>query len=359
MRILHVITDLNTGGAEKLLVDLLPILKERGDVELALFVGTRTPFFDVLERTGIKIHVFANSGSVYNPVSIIKLAKLARLFDIVHTHNTAPQLYGAIASLFCNTKFCTTEHTTTNHHRVWWFKPVERWMYGRYNHVVCISEATYENMKAVAGPNIPEATVISNGIDIESYQRAVPASRGDINTDAKNKVLLMIGRLSYQKDQATIIRAMALLPSDVDLWLVGDGETHDELQKLAMECSVTDRVHFLGTRTDVANLLKACDIVIQSSHIEGFGLAAVEGMAAGKPVIASDVRGLAQVVDGAGILFPHADVGILAREVMHLLSDQFYYDTVSARCVDRACLYDIHRMATEYEKVYERMVAEH
>ena len=154
----------------------------------------------------------------------------------------------------------------------------------------------------------------------------------------------MVGRYSYQKDQATVIRAMAMLPSDVELWLAGYGETHEKLQLLADELHVSDRVHLLGMRTDAPNLLKACDVVIQSSHIEGFGLAAVEGMAAGKPVVASNVQGLAQVVEGAGILFPHEDEKALAGTVQQLLNNPAFYSNIADKCRKRAASFDITSM---------------
>mgnify|MGYP000519546989 CR=1 FL=1 len=358
MRILHVITDLNTGGAEKLMVDLLPRMNTSGcEVEICLFNGTSTPFLQQIKDAGIKIYIFGEKPNYYSPKYLWKLIKLAKRFNIVHTHNTSPQLFGAFASLWCKAKFCTTEHTTMSHHRVWWFEPMERWMYSRYAHVMCISEATLQNMRAVAGKKVPNATIIPNGIDLSIYKNTIPVDRSSINTYSNSKVLLMVGRYSYQKDQATIIKAMTLLPMNVELWLAGYGETHDKLLILAKSLGVADRVHLLGMRTDVPNLLRACDVVIQSSHIEGFGLAAVEGMAVGKPVVASEVQGLAQVVQGAGILFPHEDEKSLAEEVKHLLNDDVYYNKVANRCKERADEYDIQRMVDGYKDIYNSLLS--
>lgn len=357
MRILHVITNLHTGGAEKLMVDLLPRLCNNGvEAELCLFNGTNTPFLERIKEEGVIIHVLGEKTDYYSLKHVRQLIGLAKDFDIIHTHNTAPQLSGALASLFCKAKFCTTEHTTTSHHRVWWFKPIERWMYSRYQHVMCISDATRDSMRAVAGKKAPPVTVIPNGIDIKVFKNALPVDRASINTNAKSRVLLMVGRYSYQKDQSTVIRAMALLPENVELWLAGYGETHQQLKKLADSLHVSERVHLLGVRNDVPNLLAACDIVIQSSHIEGFGLAAVEGMATGKPVVASNVEGLAQVVDGAGVLFPHEDEKTLAREISHLLDDGKYYREIAERCFECANRYDIQNMADGYVSIYESLV---
>lgn len=90
MKVLYIITSLNIGGAEKLMVDLLPRLKSRGvEVELLLFVGNRTMFYDQLEHEGIKITSFADKGSVYNPLHIVRLYRFLKQnhFDVIHTHN--------------------------------------------------------------------------------------------------------------------------------------------------------------------------------------------------------------------------------------------------------------------------------
>ena len=103
MKILHVITSLRTGGAEKLMVDLLPRLKQKGlDVELLLFDGTDTPFRRDAEAAGIKVHDLGKGGSVYSPLHLFRLIPFLRKYDVVHTHNTAPQLFAAIGSVVCS-----------------------------------------------------------------------------------------------------------------------------------------------------------------------------------------------------------------------------------------------------------------
>ena len=140
MKILHVITSLRTGGAEKLMVDLLPRLKQKGlDVELLLFDGTDTPFRRDAEAAGIKVHDLGKGGSVYSPLHLFRLIPFLRKYDVVHTHNTAPQFFAAIGSVVCSVLLCTTEHTTSNRRRGWtWYASVDRWMYSRYRKVICI-----------------------------------------------------------------------------------------------------------------------------------------------------------------------------------------------------------------------------
>ena len=106
-------------------------------------------------------------------------------------------------------------------------------------------------------------------------------------------------------------------------------------------------------RSDVPSLLKAADIFVMSSHFEGFGLAAVEGMAAGKPVIASNVEGLNEVVEGAGLLFTPCDEKDLAVSILRLSQDSGYYKKVADACKERSRLFDIRRMAESYTLLYQ------
>src|SRR5699024_7093835 len=132
-----------------------------------------------------------------------------------------------------------------------------------------------------------------------------PYSKSYLNkTLRKEDILLcMIGRFSEQKDQKTIINSLKYLPDNIKLILVGDGEKKNELKLLTQELGLTNRVIFMGVRNDIPKIYKTIDIPIISSNWEGFGLVAVEGMAAGKPIIASDVPGLFNIVNDYGLTF--------------------------------------------------------
>ncbi len=356
MRVLHVITSLQTGGAEKLMVDLLPRLRDKGlEVELAIFDGRITPFYEQLHAEGIAIHRFMpGGGNVYNPVNLYKLVSLIRKghYDIVHTHNTAPQLFAAIGSVLCSVVLCTTEHTTSNRRRsLRWYALIDRWMYSRYKAVICISEKTEYHLKAFIGENITKIVTIPNGIDIEKYSHAIPFDIKSKYQECKTAVVQIAG-FRYQKDQDTVIKALTKLPDEIHLFLVGDGERRKELEYLTNNLNLSHRVHFMGIRSDVAEILKGADIAVMSSHWEGFGLAAVEAMAAGVPVIASNVDGLAQVVDEAGLLFEHENYIQLAGQINSLVNDKGLYNSLVRKGHIKASEFDINRMADEYLNVY-------
>lgn len=352
MRILHVITSLYTGGAEKLMTDLLPRLKEKGiEVELCVFNGTVTPFYEQLKNDGITIHSFGN-GSVYNPLHIFKLIHLIKKgnFDIIHTHNTASQLFGAIASLFTNKKICTTEHNTSNRRRNWrLYRSVDRMMYNRYDHIICISPETKINLLNSLSRISCPISIIYNGVALNKFN-----IQSDNILPKKNsyKTIIQVAGFRPQKDQDTTIKALKYLSDKYHLYLVGDGIRHNDLKNLVETLSLNKRVHFLGIRNDIPQLISYADFVVMSSHWEGFGLAAVEGMAAGKPVIASDVDGLREVVAGAGVLFESGNEKDLAEKIMQLDSNSKLYESISKKCIERAKEFDISKMVDGYMQIY-------
>ena len=359
MRVLHIITSLNIGGAEKLMVDLLPRLKGRGvEVELLLFVGNRTMFYDQLEREEVKITSFADKGSVYNPLHLIRLYRFLRKnhFDVIHTHNTAPQIFAAIVATISSLSLVTTEHSASNHRRNWkWYRPIDKWMYGKYSKVICISDSTENNIREYLGCDKSDKKILTvyNGVDVDKFANAQP--RADYQTH--KKVVTMVAGFRYEKDQDTLIRAMRYLPrEEYELWLVGDGARRSELENLVATLGLNEQVKFWGIRGDVPSLLKSSDVVVMSSHWEGLSLSNIEGMSVGKPFIASDVDGLHEMTQGAGLLFTHGDDKQLAELIAQVTTDKELYDRVAAQSLARARQYDISRMADGYIGVYEELL---
>ena len=348
MKILHVITSLRTGGAEKLMVDLLPRMKAKGhEVDLCVFDGVRTPFYEELESKGVK--VIPLGYSVYSLFNICKLVPLMRGYDIVHSHNTACQYFVALASFFSKCKIYTTEHNTSNRRRNIWWLMLDRWIYGRYDKVVCISELTKKNLIQHIGISFEDkCVIIYNGIDLKTF---AGISSSPITNEKK---VLMVSAFREQKDQKTLIKAMKELPSDYVLELAGGGDERliDECKQLVHELQLDERVEFMGVRTDIPSLLAESDVVVLSSHYEGLSLSSLEGMASGKPFVASDVEGLRDIVSGYGVLFPHGDSKVLATEIRRLCEDTVYAKQVAVRCQARAKMFDIEVMVQNYLYLY-------
>ena len=384
MKILHVITSLMTGGAEVLVVNLMPRFRALGhEVGVVVFNGERTVLMERLERECPECRIYRLGTSVYSPLHIIRLARIMRQYDIVHTHNSSPQLFAAIANVFCHKKLVTTEHNTNNRKREkgGLFRLVDKWMYGRYDQIICISEVAENMLRMYLNENENEnendngnedearrkgyqlsikrsynICTINNGVDVEAIHGAEPIAE----MKSGRFVVVMVAGFREAKDQDTVIRAMALLPKDdYELWLVGDGTRRANLELTIDNLHLGDQVKLLGLRTDVPNILKTADVVVMSSHWEGLSLSNIEGMSAGKPFVASDVNGLREVTQGYGILFPHEDAEALANIIQRLHDDCLYYQQIAARCYERAKEFDIKKMAKAYDEVYLQLTIDH
>ena len=361
MKLLHVITSLRTGGAEKLMVDLLPKLHGFGnDVELFLFDGVRTEFMEQLEDYGIKIHIARVKGSVYDPRIVLRLRHFLNNYDVVHTHNTAPQFFAVVAKILTfrsKVKLVTTEHNTTNRRRdKRFFVILDRWMYSKYSKVICISNQAETNLRQYLDDHSSKIITIFNGIDFSKF-----SNNNNVNDskqgNEKSFVVTMVAAFREQKDQQTLIKAFSLLPANFKLQLVGNGDTEliEMCKDLVKQHELTNRVDFMGMRTDIPAILHASDVIVLSSHYEGLSLSSLEGMASGRPFIASDVEGLHEIVNGYGLLFPHEDAHDLAAKIIELSRDRAYAEQIAVKCQERAKQFDIGIMAENYNNIYKEL----
>lgn len=364
MRVLQIINNLGTGGAEKLLLDSLFIYRKKGiDMDLLVLEGAEYPFMKKLKSINSEGIYSLDANSVYNPFSVIKLIPYLKKYDLVHVH-IFPSLYWvSIAKIisFSKVKIIFTEHNTSNRRiKNVFLKYIDRLLYSPYSKIVCITEEVSQVMKKHLNYKDSKFETINNGILLDDISIETPYNKSylgfGINDD--DTLLIQISRFDLQKNQTTLIQAMLNLPSNIKLLLVGDGELRVQNEKLVSELKLEGRVFFLGVRMDVPKLLKTADVVILSSHYEGLSISSIEGMASGKPFIGSDVPGLFEIVSGAGLLFPAGDTMALAETINSLIQDEDFNKTIAAKCVERSLNYDINVMVDKYIQLYHKVLTQ-
>ena len=356
MKILHVINTLRTGGAEKLVSDTLPFLNGEYQVSVLTLVDESPIFADSLRKRGISVHSLHMS-NMKSPLAILRIRRYIRDYDLIHVHLFPTQYWVAMANilLFKNKKILiTTEHNTNNRRRsLWFFKYIDRFIYNQYSSIIAISEATRYNLIKYLG-NSKSVDLIPNGIDVEIYQNGKAFDRSSLGFSEEDLLLIMVARFSEQKDQATLIRSLLHLSSDIKLVLIGDGKLRNQCELLVEDNNLKDRVVFLGIRKDIPSLLKMADVSVISSNWEGFGLVAVEAMAAGLPVIGSNVEGLADVIGSSGLLFKKGDEIDLAKQIETLYKSSIFRDKVAQTCYNRALSFNIDKMIQSTLDIYNR-----
>ncbi|WP_368493430.1 glycosyltransferase [Marinitoga sp. 1154] len=363
---LHVINNLGSGGAENLISEMLPIMNNiKGvEVDLLLLTDKNNVFDKKLKEKGIKIEIVPKR-KLYSPYNIfyIKDFIIKNKYDIVHAHLFPTIYWVSLASklIFKNKpKFIMTEHSTHNKRREKkYLRFLERKIHFNYDKIISISQKAQENLILWLNPNekhLNKFIIIENGINVEKFIKAKPYLKREINKKFTEdiKLICMVSRFSEQKDHPTVIKSLKELPENVHLILVGEGKLKSKNIKLASEIGVNKRVHFLGFRNDIPRILKTVDVVVLSSNWEGFGLAAVEGMSAGLPVIASDVPGLNEIVKNAGLLFSKGNSSELASKINELIMNRDKYNEISKKCLFKAYKYDIRKMTKNYINLYEQ-----
>lgn len=364
MNILHVIADLEIGGAQKMLTELLPYQSISNNRITLLILGTYNQnFVDTVKNSGINI-ITADKKSIYSPSNLFFLLKHTNEYDVLHIHLFPMLYYYAFLKLLRPKLILVyTEHNTHNKRRNQkYLRGLERFVYSQYERVCCISEETKNNLlnwlyqKKISEKKKSQYEVIYNGIDINKYANAIPAG---LDCCAGNKVIMMVSRFSLQKDHETLIKAFAKLcekQHDIRLVFVGDGVSKGRMQKLVDELHLTNYTYFLGNRNDIPSLIKCAYLGVQSSKWEGFGLTAVEFMASGRPIVATNVHGLSSVVKGGGVLFQQGQVEELCDAINLLLNDRLYYNSIAKKGEEKSKNYSIEFTAKNYINLYRELV---
>lgn len=337
--------------------DLLPGLRQEGcEVDCVVLNGYESGIKKALEAKGVHVYALSHNAHYYHPMKSLKMIRYMRRYDIVHAHNTAAVIHTAIAGLFSKAKKVTTVHSTELRMRhIWGLKLFDRWVHNRFDYIICCSPAVQESLEREVRLKEPKVLTVSNGVKLKKFINAKP-SEELARMDCKK--IVMVARFRQEKQHKTVMEAIKRLPDEFHAFFVGEGEQMEGNKAYAKELGVEKRVHFLGLRTDVPEILKAADYIVLSSHFEGLSLSSVEGMAAGKPFIASNVGGLREIVSGAGLLFEEKNAEELAATILKLENNPQLYQETVRKCRERAMQYDISQMIKGYKMVYDRLCPE-
>lgn len=365
IRVLHVINSLAAGGAERLLSEMLPLLEHEGiHSEVLILDGSRAVFADTLSKCGIEVHVARpdekrnHKANPYNPMRFFSVIRTihTRAPDIVHAH-LAPSVYWcAIAQGFeKKPSYVLTEHASENRRMSMPFlRPIEKWLYGKYNLVCCVSESAHAALASWIGPAITKLAIVPNGIDLKQFRECSSVAE-DVSAWLDGRIgVLMIARFVPVKDHMTALHTIAALPDRYALVLTGDGPELNRMQSYAQKLGITHRVLFTGSRVDIPQVLRSCSVYLQTSEKEGFGIAVLEAMASGLPVVASNVPGLSVIVNDAGILFPEKDYRAAAESIQHLEQGTLRNDLI-AKGFERVQQYSLSNTVTSYASWYRKL----
>lgn len=316
-RVLHVCSDTNIGGAGRYVLTLLtqPALTERFEVAVACPEGALAA---ALRRAGVKVLLYEGADVSFSRQALKSLYGLMRTWRprIVHTHGS---LAGRVAAALAGARIIYTKHglAASEEQAIQVRSPgalLKSLAVRLFAHrIVAVSEAVRQALIA-AGANPERVRVIPGGVDLRAYESiAAPVP----------EVVGTVGRLSREKGMDVLVEAMGTLQGQARLLVGGDGPQRAALEQQVSALGLGDAVALAGFVNDVPAFLSGIGVFAAPSRSEGLGLVILEAMAAGRPVVASRVGGIPEVVaDGeTGLLVPPEDAGALAAAIRRLLED--------------------------------------
>lgn len=334
MKVLHVVCDLSGGGAERMILGLCA--QRRCEQEVATVMGGG-PLAAAFVEQGVRLHLGAARSGPLGALEVARLARLARDVDVVHTHLFAGDTWGRLAARIAGTPVVTTEHNVNRdegrRHRL-----VKRALASSSDRLVFVSDAARRWAADVEGISPAHAVVIPNGIDLARFHPALPGT---------GRRLLAVGRDVPQKGFDVLLDA---LPDGAHLRIAG-ASTRRGLHTVGGAT-----VEWLGPREDIPALMAGSDVLVMPSRWEGFGLAALEGMAAGLVVVASAIDGLPELLGDVGILVPVGDVAALRDALTRVAGDAGLRARSAQEGPARARGFSIERCAEAYSALYGELV---
>lgn len=355
MKILRVINKMAYGGAERGVSDVMPIHKKNGfDIDLLLLDGVHHPFkSNLIDK--IKIISLGININIYNPLLILKIIPILKSYDLVHV-SLFPSFYWVGLSVFFlknKPKLIFTEHNTTNKRRnKLIFRIMDRIVYGAYDHVVNISKGSHKSFQKYTNYKI-KSSIVYNGINFKPLTISNKKISKLDELVLNKKVVLQVSSFRDDKDQQTLIRAISMLPSNYLLLLAGDGKNIKKCKDLADKLNISKKIMFLGNRDDIGSIIKLSDVCVLSSHVEGFGRAAVESMFLKKPTIGSDVEGLREVIGDKKLLFNVGDYIRLSELILELIENKKYREMIIKKSHEKSLQFTYTNMIKSYEKLYK------
>lgn len=374
MRILLIITRLDQGGSAEAVLQIGKGLSKRGHyvkIITGLTINPQESFEEYTEKTGIPIEVISELRREIN--LFLDLSAFLKLYSlikkerplIVHTHTSKAGILGRWAAYIAGVK--TIIHSTHGHifygyfgnFKTTLFLWMERLTAKITKRITTLTNLEIEDYQRLRFANKERFIAIPYGIDIERYKKA-DKSREEIKKvlglSSQDQVVGWAGRLVPVKDCGTFIKAASLIKENKGLkfLIVGDGPERQKLEEMAEGLGI--EAIFTGTRRDIYDIMSVIDILVLSSLNEGLGRVLLEAMAAGKPIVATKVGGVPEVVtDGlTGILVPPSDPHSMAFGIKELLKNPERMAMMGEICRKRAEEFDIKIAVDRLESLYEK-----
>ncbi|OAG27694.1 glycosyltransferase family 4 protein [Thermodesulfatator autotrophicus] len=365
IRVLQLGSPTGLYGAERWILALIKYL-DREKIETIVGVIRDDPTLDApllaeAEKLGFETMAIEAYGR-FNPQAVRKLKAYLKEkgIHILHTHGYKQDLAGFLATRGLKTKILATPHGWSKEPdlKLAIYEALNRLVFLGFDRVAPLSREIYEGLLRIPGLK-RKLTLIVNAVDLSEIE-AVKDVPEEILARKKEGFFILgyIGQLIHRKGLDVLLKALAYKElSDCFLFVVGEGPLKEDLKALAARLGISDKIHFTGYREDRLNFLRGFDVFVLPSRLEGIPRCLMEAMGMGKPVVASAIEGIKDLVceDGeGGLLFPPEDEKALAQKIAFLKKDYTFREKLSQKARQIVTeKFSAERMAREYEALYQ------
>lgn len=329
LRVLFFVTDLEVGGTPRVVRDLATRLRGPDIKTAVACLAPWGPVAGEIEAGGVRVYPFGATHSWQLPWAMLKLVRLARRFDVVYSLLLHANAVAAFVSRFheANVRLIQSIQTTQPYPRWHWM--LQGMIARASGQIVVPSPSVAEAAQQWSHVPAERIVVIPNAIDVDSFAALPPPAFG-----ATLRVGF-IGRLDPIKRVPDLLRAIGQM-EDVELHLFGEGEDRPNIEREIDALSLRPRVTLHGQTPSAHVALREIDLLVLPSLAEGFGLVLIEAMAAGRPVVATDVPGIRDVVQHGrtGLLAPPGSPASIASAITQLRQDAALRDRLRTQAIE-------------------------
>lgn len=368
MRILHLISSGGLFGAERVAVELSKSLKKTYHCEpiLGVIRNVYNPHEEILEEAksnGIAYTVFSCRSQLDLKLafSIREFIKRNRI-DVIHCHGYKSNFYGLLASRGEVPSVTTNHNWLTTHWKLKTYCFLDSLWIRFFDRIVAVSNEVKKDMLRY---KIPEAKirVVDNGIALERFAKPVETNimKNQLGLDEKIRIIGTIGSLVIEKGHIYLLEAARQIldvVKDLKFLIIGDGPLRKALEEKSEELGIKKDIIFMGQRKDIPELLMAMDVFVLPSIKEGLPIALLEAMASKRPVIATRIGAIPNVIENEdiGVLVEPKDITGLRDAIMNLLNDPGRMNLLARKGFDRVCRdFSSDEMAKNYLKLYNEL----
>jgi glycosyltransferase involved in cell wall biosynthesis len=366
LNIMHVMTRIPVGGVENQLLQVLRTYDRTKLNPLVVSLSDKGNIGQEIEAEGIELVCLNKLGHQFRPSMVDDLARIMseRKIHILRTHQYHANFYGRLAARRVNVP-CVVASVHNIYTRD---RKLHRRLFNRYlarytDKIVAVSEPVRADILKYDRVAPEKITVITNGVDVTRFADVDGAPvRDELGLPEDAFVVGTVGRLTEQKDQKTLLEAASRLKNidDVRVIIIGDGPLMEELRSLSVRLGISDRTVFTGMRRDIPALLAAMNVFVLPSLWEGMPNALIEALAAGKPLIATDIPPFRAIIDSTDVamLFPERDARSLAGAIERLQADPGLCEHLGMAARERAISrHSIQNTVDRYSELFGGILA--